>query len=51
MPRKFRLGRHRKNEFTGRKLACTLVVEHVPVAQGSILLQAPPGDTLSQSAV
>lgn len=51
MPRKFRLGRHRKNEFTKKKLACTLVVEHVPVPQGFILLQAPSGDALSQNAV
>ena len=39
MPRRFRLGRHRKNEFR-KKSGCTLVVEHVPLTQDSIVVES-----------
>ena len=39
MPRRFRLGRHRKNEFR-KKSGCTLVVGHVPLTQDSIVVES-----------
>ena len=45
MPRKFRLGRHRKNEFK-RKSDCTLVVEHVPIVMASVPVSAGGQETL-----
>lgn len=46
MPRKFRLGRHRKNEFRKRR-ACTLTVQHVAtVTQHSHCGQMCPSQAL-----